>query len=563
MKIEIVRAPKTQVMDGVMTMGGKKLVWSIKQARETRRGDDDVDDIAKDVFYYLNGYWESLSLSVKGKIFDLYSKIKVVLDENETLSGLDKAIRPLITELMSLHKLDDIEKWLMHSSDITIPTTLPEVYARGAVQGTADKTYTRNDYIKLASYSVGIRAMVPVWGEYINVVREAIGDNFVDMHSLNLLGRTEYIDCDAFNRLLQYVKAFIPEDDDLASAVLDRVGRQDFPEWVASTTIIRRIAMTDVRGWSNVARPNNNPLLLATLHKYVSSRIKHYDSSFLGKIRNAEESRAASNKGSDDNTSLLEGFKERPRNSDGEIAEKMIFWQGVMDHLHNPNARVPFCLLHPIVGDVVPHDRQVLLKFADLFRRYKMQEVGRMGVVKNYGSGGIYIIHDWQATLANLVLYSQGTERIYMNARTLDDADRTVGFDALIMACSWLWVNGFRDIAVLLSCYERHEPVDPFEVMQFQPISIKTMEQLDLTYPYKVVHREKGSKSQPVEVNVGLQAIDAIIKEMTTYQLYSHMTSRELTSIFPERADRGATDVVDFPFNLRERLAQLAIKCLN
>lgn len=565
MKVEIERTPKSQVMEAVMSLGDKRITWSIKQARENRRGgDEDEDEVAKDIFYYLNGYWESLPLSVKGKIFDLYNKIKIAVDENETLSGLDKAIIPLINDLMSYHKLNDIEQWLMHSSDVTIPTTLPESFSRGAVQGTADKTYTKHDYIKLVTYSVGVRAMVPIWSEYIRIVREAIGDNFIDMHALELLDGTGYLTCEAYDRLIQYVKAFISEEDNLASAVLDRVGREDFPTWAASTTIIRRIAMTDVRGWSTTVRSNNKPLLLTTLHKYVSSRIKHYDSYFLGKIRNAEESRAASNRGGDDNTSLLEGFKERPRNSDGEIVEKMIFWQGVMDYMLKPNERVPFCLLSPIKGDgIVSHDPVVLKKFAELFRRYKNLEAGRMGVMKSYGGAGVYIIHDWQAALANLVLYSQGTERVYMNARTLDDADRTVGFDALIMACSWLWVNGFRDIAVLLSCYESHEIIDQFGGMQFQPVSNKTMEALNYTYPYKLLQRGSSSKSQPVEVNAGLQAIDAIIKEMTTYYLHSHLPLRELAAIFPERANTSATDVVEFPYNLRERLAQLAVICLK
>lgn len=565
MKIEIVRTPKSQEMVVQMTMGGKKLAWSVREAKETRRNAGEEDDIAKDVFYYLNGYLESMSLSVRGKVFDLYSKIKNAIDEVETLSGLDKEITTLITNLMSLFKLDDIEHWLMHNSDITIPVGLPEAYARGVIQGSADKTYTRRDYIKLVAYVVGVRAMVPVWGDYSKQVKNAVGDNFVDKHAFELLENTEYLNCEAYDRVIQYISAFIPEDDNLASAVLDRIGREDFPKWVAATTIIRKLSMSDVRGWSNVARANSNPVLLASLHKSVSGRINHYDSSFLGKIRNAEESRAATNKGNDDNTSLLEGFKERPRNSDGEIAEKMVFWQGVMDYVFDKNARVPFCLIKPIVGDVVPHEQSSLMKFAEIFKRYKNLEEGRMGVMKTYGHSGIYIIHDWQTAIANLVLYSQGTERVYMYARTLDDVDRTVGFDAMIMACSWLWVNGFRDIAVLLSCYEKHETTDLFGGMQFQPVSMKTMEQLDITYPYKLMHRESGpkGKSQPVAVNPGLQAIDAIIKEMTTYRLYSHMSMRELVSVFPERAEQSSTEEVELPYNLRERLAQLAIKCLN
>ena len=68
--------------------------------------------------------------------------------------------------------VDELEKWLSMQRDIRYPTTAVEKVNEDLDK---KKTYTRQDYFHLVVETIGLRMMIPIWGEYQSYIKSSSG----------------------------------------------------------------------------------------------------------------------------------------------------------------------------------------------------------------------------------------------------------------------------------------------------------------------------------------------------------------------------------------------------
>jgi len=489
-------------VEAVMSHGKEDpLFWSTMAMREqNRRADDDADSDVDDfeIFHYLNLFWQSLPLDIQTRIFDCYRRINDQINSIVSTNGLDNALRPLVSELLSYHRLDQIEHWMMLHSDIQIPASLHETFAGdGRIQGTPEKTYLKGDYIKLAAMTIGLKSMLPVWVNYIEATKISAGPTWKEYNAFKLISRTEYYDCAAMRRLRLYIEASIDTQDNLASAIVEGISTEDFPEWLMAITVIRKIVITDIRGIPR-SRTATSPVLMSAIHKYVTGKIKRYDTSFIGTVRPKQTDSDVGD--SESNISRLEGFKARESIAAGEVVAIEVYFEDPIND--------QYLYFDPKFSNIRP----LLPTFMQVLDTYN--QIDQV-------SGSIPSIKRWQRSIVEWVLRDQ------LPSRSLEILSKPIELNCFAVTASYLWVNGFKDLALLLVSTDRGEYQDNRpEVDKINKDNLAILEQM---YRYQL----KGVKKTDKNRNAAVVALDRIVDDIVKDIRYNVLPQPMVEEVIP------------------------------
>lgn len=138
---------------------GHTLVWSIKTYRTLK-----VDD---NIIFNINDYWAHLPLDKQDAIFAIYKEIYEVFETVENTRELDKQLLRLVKALFEYHQFDDIMRYYHEHARIKVPQDLKDKYVSGLFP---DLTYLKHEYPDLVGLAIAMKAMIPIWGTYINVI---------------------------------------------------------------------------------------------------------------------------------------------------------------------------------------------------------------------------------------------------------------------------------------------------------------------------------------------------------------------------------------------------------
>lgn len=323
MKLEINRAQSllSERSEAIMSHRGEQLSWGVALFEKLEKSTAFQPDF--DIFEQLNRYWaEQVDMTRQDKIFDVYKRMRAAFDKITDFHGeawdtydLTRELLPLVAELYSYHPLEDIRHWYDFKSGLPVPHKLDDEYdqqKRSASGGTREKTYLKDDYKGLTVLAVAIRAMIPVWGEFILLTRREKGTALKEFYAFKLLAATgnDLYTSPPMEKLRIYVEASLP-DKSTESAVLRAISSEDFPLWVLSLVVVRRLAVGDLRGLD----PDSN--LITFIFKYIGQKVKSHDNSFMGLVK-PKQTEGQGQEG-ENNLSKLEGYKVKQEIPAGDI----------------------------------------------------------------------------------------------------------------------------------------------------------------------------------------------------------------------------------------------------
>ena len=292
--------------------GGEEIYWTIGSL------DKGYVNPEFDIFEQINKFWEQLDAKKQLAIFEVYKKIRLAFDESEDRNQLTMSLYYSVSTLMNLHDLEDLEHWMLFHSGVYFPDASilkTEYIASPDVPGTREQTYLRDDYVKLITLSLALRAMVPVWGEFIGRTRNEAGTQFKEFYAFKLLNKSKMINCPAMEKLRVYVEFSSIAGSNKASSIIGGISSQDFPLWILSQVVTRKLCVADIRGI------NQQSMLVMFLWNYIRTKVTGVDSSFNGPsgiIKDKMFEEAAGGDG-DRNVSRLEGYKIRQDIPSGDI----------------------------------------------------------------------------------------------------------------------------------------------------------------------------------------------------------------------------------------------------
>lgn len=300
---------------------GNILATNVKVNLDTPVADEDTNDDDEikpvnayhDVFKHINQYWAYLPAWKQEKIFETYNQIRNVLEDVYDTTLLIGELIPLIHTLFEEHKLEEINHWMAFHSDILLPSKLDDVYKiDDSKPGSREKTYLKSDYVDLLNMTIGLRTMIPVWGEFIYRTKKDTGTQFKEFYSYKLLAQTHLADSAPMEKLRIYVQSNIQSDKPMLSSIVNGIGSEDFPTWLLSKVLVMRLCVGDISG------ANISSSLVTFIWNFITQKVNGTNAGSFSSMVKPKEFESG-DQSSDHNTSRLEGYKMKTELPIGDI----------------------------------------------------------------------------------------------------------------------------------------------------------------------------------------------------------------------------------------------------
>lgn len=467
-------------------------------------------DPSFNVFDQLNGYWSSLSESTQDQLFKVYENIANEIGSAWSISSMAEALIELSRQLMEFHHLEDIQSWLYATNAIILPGDLVAEYQHSVDHNTSpEKTYTRREYMDLVTMSIALRAMLPVWGEYILHIRGEIGNDFKEFDAFNLLNNSYIVQSPAMAKLKLYIERIIEKNPSPPDNVLNGITTADLPRWMLSLVVIKRLCLADVRG------VNQDEHLCRLIYRLLAQRTDNTSGNFQDKVR-LKEPREGTDGGMD-KTSALERFKTPAPYSIGNIVELEVWLKDLMGAAEKLAMGIdPELVRRSVESAQALHSASCL---------------------------------DMQVTLMRWVFKHIVSPRGMM-CLSPDHIINAIGVSQAV-----LWYRGHKYLSILQSAC----PITSDEGMTVSPVSSRErisqdrQEVIAKLYPYD---RPNGKKQSTVKtINSCVQGIDILVEQMSMYSWRPTADEQLVTEALGSNVRR-----ITIRSDIRNVIADLAIE---
>lgn len=479
---------------------GQELVWDVSAFDKSNFSGD------FDMFHYNNMYWARKSADEQNQIFNIFKSIRLAFDETNEWKKLSQALQPLIRDLFDHHDLANVQTWILFHSDIQFPNDLVQEYIpNNDKTGSRDQTYIVSDYQKLISLTFCLRLMIPIWGEFITRTRHDTGTSFKEYYSFLLLTEAKLFQSEAMQKLTTYVKCSIPDERPNAT-ILGGISSEDFPNWILSLVVIRRLCTNDIRGHL----PNSS--LIPYIYNHVKERVRRCEASFDGMVK----AKRVTDTGEEGRTSGLEGYKIRQEISSGDVV-----------------------LIEHAMTDIIYAAKKICPELNDELLANALE------------TSKVMLTRQLQPPQITLV---QWVFKQYISTRGIQLISKQLTVQALAATQAILWQRGHYVLAALATSFVSNNSEDEISPIESRARIPKDLS-LELTkyYPYtqRVSNRQKNAKP----VNLVLESIDAICDDFSSYNWVTSIDSRFLLHLTGSEANRNLT----VPHDIRIKVANLIL----
>lgn len=267
----------------------------------------------------INGYFASLPMATQDAIFDIYKEIETALEVTDATQELHEHMKSLVQDLYKLITYKDIEEYvLVGGRKDNLEIQLPELKTKYDIDSPDnDRTYLLDDYVDLMCFSIALKPMLPIWGQYIETIAAEVGTIYKEDRAASLIDDTHLLNTKAYKRFSRYVHAYTTHSsgDIGLAAVLGNMSSIGFPKYLLNLSMVRKLATSKL---PLVGSPLEAGSLIRECYSYIKSKVERPESVFrgLGYIRDKVPEYSDKE---DDNSSNLERFKMRERLDKGTI----------------------------------------------------------------------------------------------------------------------------------------------------------------------------------------------------------------------------------------------------
>jgi hypothetical protein len=433
-------------------------------------GDD--DGLSNDVFHYLNFYWSQLDDPVQDGIFQVYENVREIINSSYTVGDMNENLSKAVAELLSYHKLSEVQMWLSFSSGVMVPQTfLPEYVPNMDNNSTREKTYTRSDYLELVALSLALRSMIPIWGEYISSTRRSYGNYYKEFHAYMLLKYSEINNSLAVQKLRTYISNLMNQSKDDSEKLMNVLSTEDYPQWLLSLTVVKKLCIGDISG-NNPKDPKQD--IVKYLYKFLMQRIRSPDADHANRIqKNKLDDIGRENKGT-----VLERYRMKTNLSLGEVVE-----------LEYSVEDLPYVAT-----------RLTSLMTEDIF---------------NSAQRTCQLLQPHQVTDVQVLLLSWVMKPV-ISPRGISYLNRDIIIQLLGVLQSVLWARGHKYLSLLVTSYPRYSNDEYVLAPQSSKDRIpkELSDKIELLYPFS---KPIGRVSTGKVSNYALEAVDQVVADLVSH----------------------------------------------
>lgn len=432
----------------------------------------------QDLFEQLNLYWEQLLPTVQDSIYLCYKDMKNILDSPfVSHRELVVELETIANQLFNLHEFEDFKRWIFYKSNIKIPDIFEEVFIYNVdKQNSPDQTYLRNEYIDLVTLTLIFRTMMPVWGEFISLMKKNHGNFLKEFYAFELIKNTDIRQHRSFIKLDKYVDKTIGLDRYNKIAIIDEgLPSEDFQEWVLSRVIVRRLCVSDVRG--NEPRAN----VVTFIHKYVEQSARPNQMSADNRIDDKNKDNRGGDGGDDiyDKLSLFEQYRIKHNVSMGELEE-------INFSLRNPYKNA-YKLTSKMTDEIINTSFETIKQF--------------------YGN---------RITKAQILLM-QWVLKPIISPKAIPYLDYSTVVQNLALVEAVLWARGHETLALFASSYPKITNgvmhISSLDSVKRLPADI--VAELAVYYPFSKT--TGGERTGYKEVNIVIDSIERLFSDLSMY----------------------------------------------
>ena len=299
-----------------MRHNGEEIIWSgssYERARFNNLGG---------LFTQINEYWSRLTPNRQQNIFDVYKKIKTVLDTVTDFNRAHQRLQVLVKDLYELHNIQEIIRLVVMDTQIVMPVSVKECLGP---KDSKDLTYLKTDYQELMSLAVYLRPMVPVWSEYIRNFKEHTGNIYKESLAFSLLGSSSAMKVQPMERLSWYIDRNIDGEKTSIAAILGGLGSADLPGWLLALAVVRRLAVGEITA------PDGSVNIISNIYNFLVNSLDGLDRRFGGRVA---EKHNPNNQMGDDNMSAPENYKIKQEFSLADIDGAIVAMDGMKELIH-------------------------------------------------------------------------------------------------------------------------------------------------------------------------------------------------------------------------------------
>lgn len=460
-------------------------------------GKDSFNSEGIDLFYYLNTFWETLSEDKQKDIFLLYKQFQEVMDTTLDKTEQRGLIVDISTKLMKIHDVATIKRFISFSQEITIPADIPEKCIEDINRNvTQDRTIVRKDYLEIIALSLAMRAMVPIWGEYIPTIKNEAGTSHKEIYAFHLLKDSEYYFCRAVDVITRYIEATVKDDKNNPNILNQGISSEDYSRVMMSTTCVRKVSVTDISGRDVV------PNIIKVIYKSIVSKLQNLDRDFETGIKNKDDETRNNEKGSDEN--------------------KLSVWE---------RYRIVYDL---DIGTVVEIDHSaknlgVIIEKLGLINEQAL-------VVKCIESARSLMarpLEEPQLTILKWVIREAVVPRGVLYIETMETVATLMG-----IVQAKLWMEGHKYLAILSTCYRHTTDVGKLygNPISKDHLTKELKDEIAKIYPCreKTLDRRESGK----EANLCIQSIDLLVNNLIRFVWRSTAPEEMLMSVFGNTTTR-------------------------
>lgn len=288
---------------------GKQLLWNVSAT------DKGYVNREFDLFLHINQYWRTLQDDKIQKIFDVYQEINDAFNTGHHRDVLTKILYTKVAILLDLHDFESVKHWVVFKSSINFPdeTAIKSTYVESPDKpSTRGQTYIREDYVKLIAMTVILRTMVPIWANYILIIKPDVKNMYKELYAFKLIYKSKLMLSEAMQKLKTYVEHSTLIGKTKHAPILDGMSSEDFPVWMLSLVVTRKLCICDVRGTDSTA------IVIIHIYNVIESKIKGIDNNFNGAGAKIN-SKPFDTPTQENDTAVLEGYKFRQEIQPGDI----------------------------------------------------------------------------------------------------------------------------------------------------------------------------------------------------------------------------------------------------
>lgn len=461
----------------------------------------------KDLFLEINQYMSTLDQHVQFKIFKLYEELRDLRDSpiGVSFNTQQKETTEMVTKLYKYLNLDKLAQFAMRAH-VVYPDGLISRNSEQAHGSNVNENinYYKEDYDGLVVLVVALRPMIPIWGEYIALYKDAVGTQYKEYSALKLISKSTLDQSPYMDRLRLYINEWRTTgntrstlQDDIA--VLDGISSDDIVNYILGLILVRRLSLCNIH--ANTEKDS----IISSVYSYLKSKLSEAANTF--KTNKKYDDGGGRENGEE--MSILEKYKISSKLTHGDREFIKEYARLPINVAKEIDATVDLFVL----DECLEFNHSIKLPINDHQRLLTQWTTS-----KAFPAAGIYELNKFEIT--NLLSVAQA------------------------ILINW----GLYELALIITANVNTESIN-LSSSNRNGMSEELLRQLEHIYPY-----QKSTRRQQDKPNI---AHDSIHKLNTS--LMSHMLIVNPTKTLSEKLELSGTNY-NCPVTLIDQLAELLIK---